>query len=254
MISVIIPTLNAAPGLGATLESLLEANRLGMIAEVIVSDGGSCDETAQIAEASGAKVLIGSKGRGAQLIRGAEAARGDWLLFLHADTELSPGWEEEAGRHMAGAFDRKAAVFRLGFAASGFKPRLVALGANLRSRIFRLPYGDQGLLISRRHYERLGGFADFPLFEDLDFVRRILREGGRSAVSLLPAVAMTSAERYEREGYLMRVLRNARLVLAYHAGVSPEELAERYNGRLRKKSRAHGKAALDGAGEDPPQP
>ncbi|MEM9234015.1 MAG: hypothetical protein AAGA69_07220, partial [Pseudomonadota bacterium] len=113
-----------------------------------------------------------------------------------------------------------------------------------------------GLLISRHHYDRLGGYRPFPLFEDVDMVRRIMNEGGRKSLRLLDAVANTSPERYEHEGYFMRVMRNARLLSAFYAGVSPEELAERYDARrrVRKTSGAHGQAALDGARKDPPQP
>lgn len=253
MISVVIPTLNAEASLPATFESLLEANRLGLISEVIVSDGGSSDETALLADGFGAKLLRSEKGRGAQLRRGAEAARGEWLLFLHADTRLLPGWEEAAVRHMESVHERKAAVFRLAFDARGVRPRLVALGANIRTRLLRLPYGDQGLLMSRRHYDRLGGFSAMPLFEDVDLIRRITREGGRQALAVLDAVAVTSPIRYEREGYLRRVLGNARLLSAYLAGTPTEELARRYHDRIRTTPRGDGETAPDGPREDAPR-
>ena len=253
MISVIIPTLNAGPMLARSLAALLDANMRGLIAEVIVSDGGSEDDTVLIAEEAGAKIVTGEKGRGSQLIRGAEAARGEWLLFLHADTELSAGWEDAAATHIKRAFDRKAAVFRLAFDDEGIKPKIVSFGANFRARVLRMPYGDQGLLISRRHYEGLGGYKPYPLFEDLDLVRRITKAGGRGALRILGAVARTSAERYVREGYAMRVLRNARLVAAFYLGVPPKELARRYHARTRKTSHPDGKAALDRPGQNPPQ-
>lgn len=255
MISIIIPTLNAGATLPATLASLLEANQRGLIREVIISDGGSDDLTRDIAEEAGARVVVGPKGRGQQLIRGAELARGKWLLFLHADTQLSPDWAGAAETHIEDAYDRKAAVFRLAFEAKGIKPRLVALGANLRTRLVRLPYGDQGLLISRQHYDRLGGYCNFPLFEDVELIRRLVKEGGRRALCPLEAVALTSPERYVQEGYVLRVLRNARLLSAFFAGTPTEELAERYDARrkrrIRKASGSHGQAAPDGARQDP---
>lgn len=255
MFSVVLPTYNAAGSLPLTLAGLLDANRQGLIADVTVSDGGSSDDTVEIAEAAGARVVLSPRGRGAQLAAGAAEAKGAWLLFLHADTRLSADWVDAAVMHAETAFDRRAAVFRLAFAENGWRPDLVAFGGNLRARLLGLPYGDQGLLISRPHYDRLGGYRkDLPLFEDIDLVRRIVRTGGRRALSILPAVAATSAVRYEREGYTRRVVGNARLLIAYLSGTDPAVLAERYHVRRRPEApRSHGKAAADGAGEDPPR-
>lgn len=255
MISVIIPTLNAEASLLPTLASLLEANRQGLIREVIISDGGSKDATLQIAAEAGAVIVHGPKGRGEQLARGAAKARGAWLLFLHADTALEAGWEAAALSFCQGAKDRQAAVFRLRFDAPGWRPKLVALGANMRAQAFRLPYGDQGLLISRRHYDRLGGFAPLPLFEDVDMVRRIVRAGGREAVQLLPAAAITSARRYGEDGYFPRVLRNARCLRLYFKGVPPAEILEIYHGKGAKAEPCHhGQAAKERRGQDQAQP
>lgn len=253
MISVIIPTLNAADSLPRTLVSLLVANQAGVIREVIVSDGGSADSTCVIAEEAGARVIRGQKGRGLQLQRGAAAARGEWLLFLHADTALSMDWHKEAERFIERAYDRRAAVFSLRFNAKGIRPWLVALGANLRAHILRLPYGDQGLLISRRHYDRLRGYKNYPLFEDVDLVRRIVQLGGRGALAVLPALAVTSAARYQSDGYFDRVWRNARCLRLYFSGVRPEEILEIYHGRPSSPaSGLDGEAAPRRASEDPP--
>ncbi|MGV6819084.1 MAG: TIGR04283 family arsenosugar biosynthesis glycosyltransferase [Parvularcula sp.] len=253
MISVVIPTLNAASGLPRALNSLLEANVAGLIREVIITDGGSEDETPMIAEFAGARFVSGKKGRGVQLRAGASLARGEWLLFLHADTALHEGWEDAAKMHMATAHDRVAGVFQLAFDQAGVKPALVAMGANLRARLFGLPYGDQGLLISRAHYDRLGGFADMPLFEDVDLIRRVVKAGGRRALRVLPAQAITSAERYVAEGYFARVFRNARCVRMYFSGAPISRIIEVYRGpenRLRTTSHHDGEAAPDGKGQD----
>ncbi len=253
MISVIIPALNVQGSLAPTLASLLHANSQGMIREVIVSDGGSSDATASIATEAGAQLIVGQKGRGGQLARGAEAARGEWLLFLHADTQLEPGWEAVASAHMAGAYDRAAAAFRLRFDQKGVAPALVAAGANFRSRFLKMPYGDQGLLISRRHYERLGGFRPIPLFEDVDLVRRLVKEGGRRALRLLPAAAVTSADRYEKAGYVRRVLGNLHCLTLYFAGVSPHRIVEIYNGQATPSvAHRHGQTAPGRQGKDAP--
>lgn len=251
MISVVIPTLNAAPTLGRTLVSLLQANSAGALRELIISDGGSSDETCALAEAAGARLIGGLPGRGPQLHAGAMAARGDWLLFLHADTSLAPAWLEHARRHMAESFGRRAAVFRLRFDDDRVKARLVAAGANLRARLFALPYGDQGLLISRRHYEALGGFQPLPMFEDVDLVRRIVRDGGRQAIAYLPVDAVTSAARYVEEGYAARVLRNARSLARFFRGDDVGEIVEFYE-RQKASARRAGKAAGRRKREDAP--
>lgn len=228
MISVIIPTLNAARGLPRALAPLRGAAAGDLVTEIIVSDGGSEDGTRAIAEAARARVVIGERGRGGQLKRGAAAARGAWLLFLHADTVLEETWADEA-RALA-AEPMTAGVFTLAFDAAGLAPRLVAAGANLRTRIFTLPYGDQGLLISRAHYDAVGGFADMPLFEDVELIDRIVAHGGRRALRRLKSHAVTSAARYEARGYARQVLRNWAMIVRYRLGVPAERIARDYVG------------------------
>ncbi|MBC8049766.1 MAG: glycosyltransferase, partial [Chitinophagales bacterium] len=172
MISVIIPTLNAQDGLGQTFAALVPAAVEGLVTEVIVADGGSTDDTAIIADATGAKFIKGpGGGRGPQVISGAAAARGRWLLFLHADTALEAGWEREAEAHInkieSGDAPQTAAAFRFALNDAGIAPRYLEWIVALRCAIFRLPYGDQGLLISRALYHEVGGFAAIPLMEDV---------------------------------------------------------------------------------------
>lgn len=219
-LSVVIPTLDAAGRLGPTLAALTEGLTGGLIRELILSDGGSSDGIERIADDVGARLVTGPASRGGQLRRGAEAARGDWLLLLHADTVLAEGWTRAARRHMEARPDA-AGFFRLRFDAAGAAPALVAGWANLRSRAFGLPYGDQGLLVARRVLEAAGGVPDQPLMEDVALARRL-------ALRPLDATATTSAERYRREGWLRRGARNLSTLTLWHLGVPAERLARRY--------------------------
>lgn len=223
-LSVIIPTLNAASDLPRALAALAGAAIGGLVREVIVVDGGSADATCEIAEAAGARVIVTAPGRGGQLGAGAGAARGEWFLFLHADTVLAQDWGDEASRFIAGD-RRRAGVFTLAFDAQGLAPRLVATGAMIRTRFLGTPYGDQGLLVSRDHYVAAGGFRAMPLMEDVDFVDRLRRHG---KIRVLKSRATTSARRYERDGYLARVAKNFCCILMHRLGVAPEKIAAFY--------------------------
>ncbi|GGC95654.1 TIGR04283 family arsenosugar biosynthesis glycosyltransferase [Aquisalinus flavus] len=230
MISVVIPTLNAAATLPACLAALLPATVDGLVRQVIISDGGSTDETAAIAGEAGADVVLGQKGRGPQLAVGAQQARADWLLFLHADTVLQPGWEQAAEAFMGHSSTREGGLQRAGYFRFRLDDRkagarLVEAGVALRCRLLRLPYGDQGLLIPRVFYEALGGYRPMPMMEDVDLVDRIKKEGTLTAI---PARAVTSAARYRTDGYAARVLKNARCIAAYKRGVPAERIAEMY--------------------------
>jgi rSAM/selenodomain-associated transferase 2 len=224
MISVVIPTLNAEPRLAHCLVRLVPGVVTGIVREVIIADGGSTDETARIAEATGARFIEAPKGRGSQLAAGAEAARGEWLLFLHADTVLDQGWEEEAANFIENAGAERAAAFR--FALDDFNSgarRLEKLVA-LRCSLFALPYGDQGLLISRRLYRKIGGFKPMPLMEDVDIVRRL----GAKRLVMLRTRAVTSSVRFRERGYVRRSARNLALLLFYVLRVPPRVLARLY--------------------------
>lgn len=223
MISVVIPTLNAAPRLGPCLGALGPAICDGTLSEVIFTDGGSTDDTAEIADLSGARLIVGPPGRGGQLARGAAEARADWLLFLHADTVLSPDWPERMREHMR-AGPGKAGWCRLAFDAKGTAPHVVAGWANLRSRAFGLPYGDQALLIHRSLYRSVGGHKTIPLMEDVALARAL----GRSRLVPLDVTATTDAARYQREGWVRRGAKNLTLLCRYFLGASPEQLAARY--------------------------
>lgn len=216
-ISVVIPTLNAAPQLAACLAALVEGLEAGLIRELIVSDGGSSDDTTTLADAWGAQVVVGPASRGGQLQRGVAAAQGRWLLVLHADTVLQEGWSAVVAEHLQSS--DKAGWFRLRFDRGG---RFVAGWANLRSRL-GLPYGDQGLLLPRALYDAVGGYADQPLMEDVALARSL-----RGRLVRLDAVAVTSAAKYRQQGWLRRGARNLWTLVRYACGVSPARLAQEY--------------------------
>lgn len=219
-ISVIIPTLNAADRLPECLAALGEGLASGYIRELVISDGGSSDATLAIAEAAGANVITGPASRGGQLQRGAQRAQGDWLLFLHADTVLQDGWTASVNRAMCA---QGAYYFKLRFDAAGMAPWFVAGWANIRSRVLRLPYGDQGLLLDRNTYDAAQGFSDIPLMEDVAMARAL---GGK--LSPLAAHALTSAEKYQRQGWVRRGGRNLWTLVRFWGGAAPETLAKAY--------------------------
>ena len=215
MISVVIPTLNAEATLGRTLSALVPAAVDGLVREVIIVDGGSSDRTKDIIDDSGADLVSERAGRGGQLAAGAARARFPWLLFLHADTVLESGWEGEASSFMERVDTRRhqpaAAAFRFAVDDHGAKPRLLERLVALRCRMLRLPYGDQGLLMPKALYDEVGGFSPLPLMEDVELVRRL----GRRRVALLGSRAVTSAERFRREGYVRRSARNLACLTLY---------------------------------------
>lgn len=224
MLSIIIPTLDAGRTLADTLAALEEGRRTGLVAEIVVSDGGSHDGTVTIAREAGAAVVVAPRGRGAQLAAGAGAASQDWLLFLHADTRLSPGWPEAVRQFCMAPGAASAGYFRLALDDRGNAARRVEALVRLRCRALALPYGDQGLLISRALYAEVGGYRPLPLMEDVDLVRRL----GRRRLRALPHAAVTSADRYRRDGWWRRPLRNLLCLTLYALGVPPARIVRLY--------------------------
>jgi glycosyltransferase involved in cell wall biosynthesis len=211
MISVVVPTANSERLLPRCFDSLIAGAVRGVVREVIVTDSGSSDGTLAIADAAGAHVVHSRKNRGAQLADGAATAKGDWLLFLHPETALEPGWETEAESFISQAeMGRpRAAVFRFALEDFGGEARRAEAKAGLRTALFALPYGDQGLLIPKRLYKKLGGYRALADLEDADLVRRI---GRRRLVSLRArAVNVARPHKSALRGLALTVLHTLRV-------------------------------------------
>ncbi len=216
-LGIVIPALNCERDLEGTLAALPVG--------VIVADGGSVDATRDIARRFGAEVIDAERGRGTQLAAGARAARGDWLLFLHGDTVLSPGWAEAVNAFIADPENiNRAAVFRFRLDDGAPQARRVERLVAWRTKVLGLPYGDQGLLISRGFYDALGGFSALPLMEDVDMIRRI----GGARLDVLDAEALTSPVRYQKGGYWLRPLRNLVCLGLYFIKVPPRLIERLY--------------------------
>jgi rSAM/selenodomain-associated transferase 2 len=222
-ISVVIPTLNEQSRIGRALACTKLAG-----VERIVVDGGSADGTQETARSLGAeRVIASAPGRARQMEAGRREARGDVVLFLHADTRLDEGWKESLERALADPATAGGA-FRLRFDGDGWRLRVIELGAALRARLAGLPYGDQALFVRSALLERAGGIAPVPIFEDLDLVR-VIRRAGRLA--LLPEAARTSPRRYAANGALLQVIRNQVALASYLLGLPRARVAAWYRRR-----------------------
>ena len=223
-ISVIVPVLNEAEGINQLIGHI-GSLRKGNDIEIIVADGDPQGRTLNAIKDDRVTGVASGRGRGRQMNKGAAAATGEILLFLHADTFLPSGAFEKiasvmrTGRYAGGAFD-------LGIDSGRTALRIVEQAASLRSRITRIPYGDQAIFIRRDIFQAMGGFMDVPIMEDVDLMQR-LKRAGRNIVIIAHKVR-TSPRRWEKEGVVYCTIRNWTLVTLYMMGVSPEKLERFY--------------------------
>lgn len=221
MIGVVIPTLNEAQTLPALLDDLRELGTL-LPLDVVVADGGSSDGTRARAATGGARVAEAPRGRARQLNWGATVARGEWLLFLHADCRLRADARTALLRALEPSAGVHAAVFRFAIDLPRFWRRFIETGQAVRGVLSGLAYGDQGLLIRRELFQSVGGYPDLPLMEDVAMIRMLRR---RTRVARLAAPLVTSGRRYQQGGVLRTWLQHTALLSLYLIGASPTRLA-----------------------------
>lgn len=227
LISVIIPALNEASRIGSSIKSALHLN-----SEIIVVDGGSRDDTVLVAKEAGAtKIITGVRGRAPQQNLGAQAAKGEILLFLHADTILPPDYAESLFISLLDT-DNIAGAFSFKTDSSTPLMKLVSVGVNLRSRWLKMPYGDQALFFRRAVFYKSGGFPQSTIAEDLLLIRALTmgRSIKRGKLAILPACVITSARRWNSVGILRTTIINLTILSAILLGVSSESLAWLYHG------------------------
>jgi rSAM/selenodomain-associated transferase 2 len=219
LVTVVIPVL----GDTEAAKRLLAAVPVTAEVEIIVVDGGHDEDLDRSVRARpGARLVRTTAGRGHQMNLGAAAGSGEWLLFLHADSCLPADWLgafRVLGDGVVGGW------FRFALDDDAWQARVLERLVSWRVRLFRLPYGDQGLFLRRRQFQRMGGYRELPLFEDVEFVRRL---AGLDEVVELPLALRTSSRRWRRDGWIRRSARNVTLLMMYFAGVSPAWLERRY--------------------------
>lgn len=238
-LTVIIPTFNESSNISSTVSAVL--TRASRPPQVLVVDGGSSDATASLARAAGARVLCVPGGRAAQLNAGGAAAQGDTLFFLHADTRPPDAFDVALRETLRAPLPRRwwggarvmpvAGAFRLKLDGDGWKMRAVEKVVGWRSRWLRLPYGDQGLFLSKDVFEKVGGFPDMPFMEDYAMVRKL---GAVGSVVVSEKSVVSSARRWETLGVVKTSIINQCIVFGYHVGVPVPMLANWYRGALKK--------------------
>ena len=222
-ISIIIPTLNEAESIRSLLPELADLPGI----ELLVVDGGSTDNTVDIARSSGAEVLIASPGRAEQMNTGAAAARGKIFLFLHCDTKLATGFAGQI-RNTLRQPGISAGAFQLSINGKGFGLRILEHLVNFRSKILQMPYGDQGIFVTADMFFSVGGFPAQPIMEDFELMRRLKKRG---KIEILSLAVSTSARRWKKLGLLKTTLLNQSIIIGYLLGVNPEKLAKWYRGK-----------------------
>ena len=217
-LSIIIPTLNSENTLIETIDSVKNIN------EIIIVDGGSIDKTIDIVKSLNVQLFHSNKGRGTQLFKGAESSSKDWLLFIHSDTRLENRWELAAEKFIKDNKNLKAGCFFLNFKNTNKKLKIISTFANLRTKYLSLPYGDQGLLISKSLYLNAGGYAKIPIMEDVEFIIRL----GRKRIDFIQATIYTSPERYIDQGYILRSIQNIFCLILFLVGFPANKIQKIY--------------------------
>lgn len=224
--SIIIPTLNEESHIQRALQSLLHFSDI----EVIISDGGSSDRTCDevkpfLLKYPFIQLVHAKRGRAPQMNAGAKTALGDWFLFLHADTIIPErSWTYFLGATRQNAI--RAGSFLFSVDDQKFRFRIMSKMVNLRTRLFKLPYGDQALFVRKDVFETIGAFRDdYPLMEDVEFVTRLRKAKG---FKILQTPIITSSRRFQKDGYLKRIAFNMLITILYHGGVHPKNLVKYY--------------------------
>lgn len=222
--SIVIPVLNKQDQINTLIEHVHSQDYEGAC-EIIVADGDPQGRTIKVIRDENVISITSKKGRASQMNAGAELAHGEVLIFLHADTKLPPNALEkisqvlEDAKYVGGAFD-------LGIDSDSLLLKYIATRTRFRSRLNRIPYGDQAIFIRRSYFDEIGRFKDIPLMEDVELMRRIKKRGDK--IFILRDRVKTSARRWEKEGIFYTTLRNRLLVGLYYVGVSPDKLAKYY--------------------------
>lgn len=225
-ISIIIPVLNEVGAIASTISAAQNAKNI----EIIVVEGGSKDGTVELLQSLGVRILPSNPGRATQMNRGAKAATGEILLFLHGDTILPPefdGWIREAlakPKIVAGAFELKIGASMRGLS-------LIEKIVNWRSRYLQMPYGDQAIFLRATTFAEIGGFLEMPLMEDFELIRRLKQQG---QIEILPVAVLTSGRRWQKLGVWKTTLINQIVIIAYLLGVSPQRLGRWYRSYQKK--------------------
>ncbi|MEL6440740.1 MAG: TIGR04283 family arsenosugar biosynthesis glycosyltransferase [Cyanobacteria bacterium J06621_8] len=226
MISIIIPVLNESAIIKSTLVQLQQNSEC----EIIVVDGGSHDQTVAIAQQTTAKVLTVRGNRAEQMNAGANIAQGEFLLFLHGDTQL-PGNFEELIITALNQPNTVAGAFELAIEGTERALRWIEILVKLRSHFWSLPYGDQGIFISKQVFTAIGGFASMPIMEDFELMKRLKKQG---RIAIAPGAVTTSGRRWQKLGVWQTTLINQLVIAGYYLGVSPIKLRSFYRNQGKK--------------------
>jgi rSAM/selenodomain-associated transferase 2 len=222
--SVIVPVLNETERINPLIEHV-RGQRFAGSYEIIVVDGDPQGSTIKVIDDEKVVTIATQKGRGKQMNAGAAAAEGEILIFLHADTRL-PGNAFEKIRQVLENQNYVGGAFDLRIDSDRIVLKYIAVRASLRSRLNRIPYGDQAIFIRKSYFDRIGRFKEIPLMEDVDLMRRIKKDGKR--ICILRDKVITSPRKWQRDGALYTTVRNQILVALYYLGVSPHRLANYY--------------------------